>query len=45
MTISERACHQKLGDGSTRRFGKWTNFVADGAVIVMKTISLIHDPA
>jgi len=45
MTISDRACPQKLGDSSSRRFGKWTSVVAYGAVIEMKIISLIHDPA
>ena len=42
-TISDRACHQELGDSSSRRFGKRTGFVAGGAVIEMRIISLIHD--
>ena len=29
--IDDRACPQKLGDTSSRRFGKWTSSVADGA--------------
>jgi hypothetical protein len=35
----------KTGDSSSRRFGKRPGFVADGAVIGMRIISLIDDLA
>jgi len=36
---------KNLETARQKDFGKWTGFVADGAVIEMKIISLIHDPA
>jgi hypothetical protein len=44
MSISDCTCPQKLGDSSSRRFGKWTSFVADREVIEIRVINLIHDP-